>query len=237
MLDFMKQYFPKLLAFVVAILIFIQVLPSDYDPFNGSGTSVSTISDSPLFWSKEQVVDYYKKAAAATDGKSVQTISVIELPSTLNSFKLVINSALAAASISTNGITGGYQNLTASDLTSARAFKLGNYIYVNLSPKDQTDGIYGKKKEGTVGHVVDVLDGVATAVQAIGLPAEYPEGSVKLDYKKAYAKNVKINAQTGKIESGEWGYNLYVSVNGAKLSKVTLKDVNASFSFKVKYPA
>ena len=108
---------------------------------------------------------------------------------------------------------------------------------MNLIPVEQIDGIYGKKKEGTVGHVVDVLDGVATAVQAIGLPAEYPDGSVTLNYKNAYAKNIIINTKTGKIVSGEWGYDLYVTINGAKLSVVTLKDVEASFAYKVKYPA
>ena len=240
MLEFMKQYFPKLLAFLVAILIFFQVLPPDYDPFEDSPTSISDIDDdssNPSKWSVEHIVEYYKAAAGATSGQSAQSFEIIELPAIVNVVKGVINSALSQNSISFDGITGGYENLVASDLKSAQAYSLGNYIYISLVPREQVDGIYGKKKEGTVGHVVDVLDGVATAVQAIGLSAEYPDGSVTLDYKNAYAKNIKINTRTGEIVSGEWGYDLYVTVNGAKLAGITFKNVEAAFSYKVNFPA
>lgn len=241
MLEFMKQYFPKLLAFVVAVLIFMQVLPPDYNPFDdGDSTSVSEISEdpsNPSNWTVEQIVDYYKTAAAATKGQSGQSYEILELPSVLNLIKSTINNALSQRSVPIEGITGGYENLTASDLTNATASKSGLYVTINLTPKDQTDGIKGRAKEGTVGHVVDVIDGVGEAVGVLGVPAEYPEGSVTLEYKNAYAKNIKINTLTGRIVSGEWGYDLFVTVNGAKLAGIKLNNVKASFSYTVSYPA
>ena len=183
------------------------------------------------------IVDFYKKAAAATKGKSAQSMTIQELPGALSVLKGVISNAMAKNSTSFDGITGGYWNLTASDLTSANAKASGNYIIINMNAKEQIDGAYGKAKEGTTGHLVDVLDGVASVVNALGVPAEYPDGSVKLDYKNGYAKNIKINTKTGQIESGEWGYDLYATVNGAKLAGITLRNVNAVIIYRVKYPA
>ncbi|MBQ7580686.1 MAG: hypothetical protein IJU39_05200 [Clostridia bacterium] len=211
--------------------------PSTTKPATTKPSTTKPTTVDPANWSTEQIVDYYKKAAAATKGKSAQTMSIQELPAILSPLKGVIGNALAKSSTPFDGITGGYQNLTASDLTSASAKASGNYIIINMNAKEQIDGAYGKAKEGTTGHLVTVLDGVASVVDALGVSAEYPEGSVKLDYKNGYAKNVKINTKTGQIESGEWGYDLYANVNGAKLSFLTLRNVNAVIIYRVKYPA
>lgn len=197
----------------------------------------TTNSNDPSKWTTAQIVDYYKKAAAASKGKSGQTMTIQEVPGILSPLKGAINNALAKSSTPFDGITGGYANLVASDLTSAKASASGNYVIINMNAKEQIDGAYGKATEGTVGHLVSVLDGVATAVAALNVSAEYPEGSVKLDYKNAFAKNIKINTKTGQIESGEWGYDLYVTINGAKLSVFTLKNINATIIYRVKYPA
>lgn len=197
----------------------------------------TTTSNDPSNWTTQQIVDYYKKAAAATTGKSMQKMSIQEIPGVLNIIKGPINSALEKRSGSFNGITGGYKNLKASDLTSASAKQSGNYIIINMTPKEQIDGAYGKAEEGTTGHLVSVLNGVATALADLGVKGEYPDGSVKLDYKNGYAKNIKINAKTGKIESGTWGYDLYVNINGAKLAGITLKNVNALILYRVSFPA
>lgn len=197
----------------------------------------TTTSNDPSKWTTQQIVDYYKKAAASTTGKSMQKMSIQEIPGILNIIKGPINSALEKRSGSFNGITGGYKNLKASDLTSASAKQSGNYIIINMTPKEQIDGAYGKAEEGTTGHLVSVLNGVATALAELGVKGEYPDGSVKLDYKNGYAKNIKINAKTGKIESGTWGYDLYVNINGAKLAGITLKNVNALILYRVSFPA
>lgn len=201
---------------------------------NGSS---GTTSNDPSKWTTAQIVDYYKKAANATKGKSAQKMTIQEVPGVLNLLKGPINNALEKRSTPFDGITGGYKSLQASDLTSANAKASGNYVIINLFPKEQIDGAYGKATEGTTGHVVSVLDGVATAVDALGVSAEYPEGSVKLDYKNGYAKNIKINTKTGKIESGEWGYDLYITINGAKLAGIKLTNVNALILYRVNFPA
>ena len=201
-----------------------------------STTKPSTTVD-PSKWSTAQIVEYYKKAAAATKGQSAQSMTIQEVPAILSPLKGAISSALAKNSTPFDGITGGYQNLTATDLTSASAKASGNYIIINMTAKEQIDGAYGKAKEGTTGHLVTVLDGVASVVDALGVSAEYPDGSVKLDYKNGFAKNIKINTKTGQIESGEWGYDLYANINGAKLSVFTLRNVNAVIVYRVKFPA
>lgn len=197
----------------------------------------SSNSNDPSKWTTQQIVDYYKKAASLAKGKSAQTMSIDEVPGILNLLKGLINNTLKERSEPFDGITGGYDKLQASDLKSASAKKSGNYIIINMVPKTQVDGAYGKSTEGTVGHLVSVLDGVATAVDALGVKAEYPEGSVKLEYKDGYAKNIKINAKTGVLESGSWGYKININLNGCKLSGITLKNVNAVITYSVVYPA
>ena len=200
-----------------------------------SGTTAK--SNDPSKWTAAQIVDYYKVAASKTKGKSGQKMTIQNLPGILNAIKGPINNALEKRSAPFDGITGGYKGLQASDLTSASASASGNYVIINMTSKEQIDGAYGKATEGTTGHLVSVLDGVATAVEALGVPAEYPEGSVKLDYKNGFAKNIKINTKTGQIESGEWGYDLYVTLNGAKLAGIKLTNVNATIIYRVHYPA
>ena len=202
-----------------------------------SGSTSASNSNDPSKWTAAQIVDYYKKAANISKQKSSQTMNLQEIHGILSPLKGIINKALQNNSAPFDGITGGYKSLVASDLTAANAKASGNYVIINMNAKEQIDGAYGKSTEGTVGHLVSVLDGVATAVDALGVPAEYPEGSVKLDYKNAFAKNIKINTKTGQIESGEWGYDLYITLNGAKLSVITIKNVNALLIYRVQYPA
>ena len=197
----------------------------------------------PSKWTTAQVIDYYKKAAAATDKagcKSKQTMSLQSLDggegfvgSILSSLEGAGKKALAKNSTTYDGLTGGYQKLSVSDVKSATATKSGNYIIVNIVPKDQTDGIKGNSKEGTVGHLVSVLDSVATAIEEMGLPADIPEGSATLLYNNAYAKDIKINASTLVIESGKWGHTVNASINGMKILGVTLKGAKAVILYSV----
>ncbi len=59
-----------------------------------------------------------------------------------------------------NALTGGYWAIQPSDLKSADAHREGDYIIINLYPKEQTDGPNGDEHEGTVGHVVNVVQGI-----------------------------------------------------------------------------
>lgn len=198
-------------------------------------------SDDPAKWSTQQIVDYYKAAAAKTDKTDKKSDQTMALQGKLSGAYQVlagpINGALKKGSTPFKGITGGFDKLVVSDLKAASAKKSGNYIIINLTPKEQTDGAYGKSTEGPVGHVVSVLDGIGAAVDSIGLPAEYPDGSVKLIYKNAFAKNIKINEKTGLIESGSWGYDVNMILNGCKLSVVTIKNFSGVITYRASFPS
>jgi len=199
--------------------------------------------DEQLTWTTEEVIDYYKKAAVATEKagcKSKQTMSLQSLDggegfvgAILSALEGAGKKALEKNSNTYDGLTGGHEKLTVSDVKSATAKLNGDYIIVNIVPKDQTDGIKGNSQEGTVGHLVSVLDSVATAIEEMGLQADIPDGSVTLFYNNAYAKDIKINASTGKIESGKWGYTVNASINGMKILGVTLRGVKAVISYSV----
>lgn len=204
---------------------------------SGNKTTAAATSNDPSKWTTQQIIDYYKKAASISKGKTAQTMTITELPGILSPLKGMINGALKSNSTPFSGITGGYANLTPSDLKSASAKKSGNYIIINMIPKTQVDDAYGKATEGTTGHLISVLDGVAMAVDALGVSAEYPDGSVKLTYKNGYAKDIKINTKTGVIESGSWGYDIDILLNGCKLSFITLKNVSGTVLYRLKYPA
>lgn len=209
--------------------------------------STDYTKNDPSTWTTAQIVDYYKKAAAATEKagcKSKQTMTLENLNGGSGATGALINlvggaakSALSKNSTEFDGITGGYEKLTASDLKSASAKKSGNYVIINMTPKDQTDGVNGKYDEGTVGHVVSVLDGVDTAIKETGLSVDYSDGTIKLLYNNAYAKNIKINMNTGKIESGTWGHTVNATIDNVKVAIFTLKGASAVIKFTVTMPA
>ena len=200
-----------------------------------------TISADPSTWTKQQIVDYYRYAAFYTSqkkGQSSQSMKLAEkLPGAYSIISGAVDTALKSGSKPFEGITGGYVNLVPDDLSSIKATKSGNYIYITLLAKEQVDGAYGKAREGHTGHLVSVLDGIAVAVDAMGVSAEYPEGSVKLTYKNGYAKNIKINTANQIIESGSWGYDLNMDLNGCKISILPINNFHGVIEYRVKYPA
>lgn len=200
-------------------------------------TAGTPISD-PSTWTTQQIVDYYKAAAGNTKGQSYQQMALKgKLPGMLSLFTGEVNDALKDSASSFNGITGGYSKLVASDLKSASARSEGDYVYINLNPKDQTDNEHGVADEGTVGHVIFVIGGVAEAIDELGYEANIPEGSIQFTYTNAYAKDIKINTKTGVIENGSWGYDVAIKLDGCSIEGYTMKNFKANVEYKVTYPA
>lgn len=173
----------------------------------------------------QEIVDYYKKAAAAT-GK-INANDKMELLSLdggsgvvgglLSAFEPIAKNALAKNSGSVDHITGGYQNLSADDVASATATSDGKVMSVRINLKEQTDGMNGKSKEGHVGHGVSILDGVQKAIDELnGVTVDASEGSIKLRYNDAYI-DVKIDEATGKVISGKWHYKVNVTIDNTKV--------------------
>lgn len=201
----------------------------------------------PATWNVEQIVDFYRRAAYATESAGCQSRQIMSLESlnggdgfvgtVINAFESAGKSAIERNNKTIPGLTGGYENLTATDLQGANAVRNGNYVIINMYPQQQVDGIYGSADAGTVGHVVSVLDGIKTAIDEIGIPADCPDGSATLVYSDSYAQNIVINTTTGKIESGTWGYVVNVSINGISALGITLNNANLAIRYTVVYPA
>ena len=193
---------------------------------------------------KEEIVEFYKAAAAASDKAGVKTSNVMKLESLdggsggvgafVNLLEPIVRNTLEKNSSTDDHITGGYQNLTADDVASATATNDGKYTTVTINLKEQTDGMNGKSKEGHVGHGISVLDGMQQAVdQLSGLDVDASGGTLAIRYNNAQIK-VKVDNATGRIVSGTWSYKVNVTIDNVVgkigIIKVTLKGASAVIS-------
>ena len=198
---------------------------------------------------KEEIVEFYKKAAAETNKGKINANDQMTLVSLdggsglvgglVSAFEPIAKKALAKNSGSIDHITGGFENLTADDVASATAKSDGKYTTVRINLKEQTDGMNGKSKEGHVGHGVSILDGVQTAIDQLdGVTVDTSNGDIKLHYNNAYI-DCKIDNETGKVVSGKWHYTVNVSINNvtAKIGilSATLKDSKGVVEYQVTY--
>lgn len=199
----------------------------------------------PKNWTMEEIVACYKAGMAKEDSSDVYTDQKFELtgdlPGSASILKKPVNTAMKLAAQPYNALTGGYWDLTADDLKKADAHKEGKYVIINLYPKEQVDGPYGNEHEGHVGHVVNVVQGIDSFLEFVEkgygvLNASYEEDSVKLTYKNAYAKNIKIDTTTGKMVSGRWGYDVYIWLDHCKLLGVKFEDFTTSIRWECWYP-
>lgn len=193
---------------------------------------------------KEEIVEFYKAAAAASDKAGVNTTNVMKLESLdggggavgafVNLLEPIVKSTLERNSSSDNHITGGYKNLTADDVASATAKDDGKYTTITINLKEQTDGMNGKSKEGHVGHGISVLDGMQQAIDQLnGLDVDASGGTLAIRYNNAKIQ-VKVDNETGKIVSGTWSYKANVTIDNVKgkigIIGVTLKGASAVIS-------
>lgn len=199
-------------------------------------------SSDPSEWTKEEVIEYYKKACSrSTSAKSTQSMVMrkgsLKAAGNLNALLsiaegLIIEVLAVASKTQFDGITGGYQDLVATDCKTARAYKDGKFIVVEITLVDQTDGVYGKRKSGTVGHAIDVVDGVAEAVGKFpGIDINYQDADIKINYTNAQLK-VKINNK-GMIEKGTWSYTVTPVVNNLYIEKIQVNGAGAIIDYAV----
>ena len=197
-----------------------------------SSTEEEIVETDPAKWTDEQIIEYYKAAAAKTHPhvKSVQTMTLKELEvnegdGLLGTLVEMITpffvSALEKNSIEIDGITGGYSNLKVSDAKSIKAYKSGNYTVIEMTMKEQTDGKYADQFSGTVGHAITVLGDISIVEKElpqfdIGLD----EADISLTYKNPILR-VKID-ENGIIESGEWSYTVFVKIANLRVDAVRI---------------
>lgn len=216
-------------------LLFKGVIPFDF----------SAVDPDPSKWTVQQIVDCYKSGMAKEDHSGVQTDQMFQLvgdlPGATSALKSPINLAMKLGAQPYGALTGGYWDLQPSDLKKADAHKEGDYVVINLYPKEQVDGPKGKEHEGTVGHVCNVVQGIDDVISYIEenyavLNAHYEDDSIILKYPNAYAKNVKINTKTGKMESGTWGYDVEVYLDHCGLLGIEFKDFHTTIRWTCWYP-
>lgn len=207
---------------------------------------INSFDPDPTKWTTQQIVDYYKFGMAMEDHADVMTDQSFELIGSLDGKAAILNSpvklAMKLAAKPFNALTGGYWAIQPSDLKSADARREGDYIIINLYPLDQTDGPNGDEHEGTVGHVVNVVQGIDDFIGYVEqnfsvLNAKYDNDSVVLQYTNAYAKDVKINTNTGKMESGNWGYTLDVYLDHCSMAGINFDNFHTTIGWKCWYPA
>ncbi len=208
----------------------------------------TTTSPDPSKWSKEEIVNFYKNAAAnSKSAKSKQTMTMTELvvndgDGIIGAFvemaTPLFKSSLEKNSTEFDGITGGYEKLAASDIKTAKAYKSGNYTVIEMTMIEQVDGIHGKAKEGTVGHAITVVGDISVIEEELPMfTIDFENSNLKMRYANPTLK-VKINDK-GVIEKGTWSYdvmvnltNLYIKNNRLPI-EVTIKSGHGSVGYVI----
>ncbi|MBQ8762975.1 MAG: hypothetical protein IJZ07_02590 [Clostridia bacterium] len=184
---------------------------------------VSIPSTDPSAWTKEQIVEFYKTAAINSKSqKSVEKKVLSEmvvndgdgLLGTLVEWSTpFLIKALEDSQVEFDGITGGYEDIVPEDAQTAKAYKSGDYIVVEMKMKEQTDGIHGDRYSGTVGHAISVVGDISSVEEALAewFAIDFENADIKLRYTEPTVK-VKIN-KDGIIEKGTWSYVIKITVS------------------------
>ncbi len=190
-------------------------------------TETTVNNTDPSEWSAEETVEFYKASAIKSQSKvkSVQKMTLKELSvndgdGALGKFVDFVTpffvSALEKNSTEFDGITGGYENLTASDTASVKAYKDGNYTVIEMTMKEQTDGIHANAKSGTVGHAISVVGDISVVEKELPqFKIGFEDADISLRYSKPKLK-VKIN-KDGIIESGVWSYTVCINIENLRV--------------------
>ena len=205
--------------------------------------SKKELSANPAEWSKEDIVAVYKNSAAKSH-KVVESSQVYAMPKLivndgdgalgffLKMITPVIASVLEKNAMSYEGITGGYTKMVPTDVQSAKAYKDGDYIVIEMVMVEQTDGIYGDYQGGSVGHAVNVLGNVATAVEQFpAFDIKFEEADIKIHYTKPTVK-VKIN-KDGVIEKGTWSYDAQIYIRNLKIDSIMINKADAEIIYTI----
>lgn len=201
---------------------------------------VSLPSTDPSEWSDEEIIEFYKAAAAKSQTKvrSTQKMTMTEivandgngfLGTLVELVKPIFKAALKRNSTEFDGITGGYNNLVVSDAKFIKAYKSGEYTVVEMKMKEQTDGAHGDTLSGTVGHAISVVGDLSVVQENLPkFDIDFENADMELRYSNPALK-VKIN-KDGIIEKGTWSYIVNV-----KLANLNIGTPLGPFSIKSGY--
>lgn len=178
--------------------------------------------DDPSKWTTEQIVEAYKTAAKKTHS-SVKSQHKIEMKKVLVNNKEIdfivpiMSTLLKNNSTEKDGITGGYQNLSASDVASAKAYKNGSALIIEMTMNKQTAGANEDANSGSVGHAITAVGDISVVTKQLAdlkLPLEINEKETKIYYTNPTVR-VLIDPN-GKIVNGTWQYTVDIRLNNYK---------------------
>ncbi len=190
------------------------------------------LSADPTEWTVEETVEFYKAAAikSKTKVKSKEMKNLEEmvvndgdgvLGTLVEWVTPLLIKALEDSEVEFDGITGGYENLVAADIAGAKAYKSGDYTVIEMTMKEQTDGIHADRYGGTVGHAISVVGDISSVAEALSfLVIDFDNANIKLKYVNPTLK-VKIN-KDGIIEKGTWSYNINITVSNLHVAAARL---------------
>ncbi len=177
--------------------------------------------DSPADWTKAQIVEAYKAAARKTHS-SVKSQHRIEMKEVLVNGKEIgfvvpiMSAFLKSNETDKDGITGGYDQLTAADVASARAYKNGSSLIIEMTMNKQTSGASEDANSGCVGHAITTVGDIGTVAKQLEdkLPLELNDKETRIYYTNPTVK-VVIDPN-GKIVNGTWQYTVDIRLNNYK---------------------
>ncbi len=193
---------------------------------NSNDTTSADSYDDPANWSKEKIVEEYKKAATKSNPSATSTMKITlvdisvnngEYDKAMSMVKPVIGKFIESNSTENAGITGGFQNLVPQDVSSAKAYKSGNDTVIELTMVEQTSGPKEDANSGSVGHAITAVGDISVVVNGLsdmGLPLELSDEDTKIYYTNPTVK-VVVN-ENGEIVSGTWSYTVEISMNNFK---------------------
>lgn len=209
----------------------------------GSKTS-SKSSASSTGNSTSDIIKKYVSAAKATDKNIKVTITKTLTSlnggtgaggSLISKLESLAKKALANKSGVENGVRGNLDLITAVDISKATISSDATYTNINLTVKDYIATPSGRSNEGSVGHVIGVLDTLDEALRELPLETVGDTSNIRLKYTGAKAV-VKINNKTNKIVNALWEYDVNVIIPDDEVKLVgipmTLKDASAVIHYK-----
>lgn len=205
---------------------------------SSSNSKSSSSSKQQTGNSTSDIVAKYVSAAKATDKnvKVTVTKTLVKLNGgdaglggLISALEGAAKNILADKSGTETGVRGNLDLITVNDFSKVTSSNDGSFTTVNMTIKDYTATADGRSNEGSVGHVIGVLDTIKEATDPMGMEAVGDTSNIRLKYSNAKV-TAKINNKTNKIVSAKWEYDVDVVIpdNKVKFKGVTLTLRNAN---------
>ncbi len=190
--------------------------------------TTAPVKEDVTLWDTAKVVEFYKNAAAAT-GTSVQSSQTVGLSDiSVNNGQLggvfsfvtpILSSFLTSSATVTDGITGDFAKLTASDAASAKAYESTRGTVVEITLNEQTDTGSSDSRDGSVAHgiyIVGDLISVMSQLKDKGLPIDIDADKTVIKYMNPVIK--ALVSEDGKIVNGTWSCTVEISLSDYKFA-------------------